>query len=120
MSRWGLLGLVLVACEPLPPTSMAEIDFPEGFRLDAHAEVVLLVEAPAGTAPDGRIVVRTPEGSTLFEGSAALVARRGLGLRVPPATRSLEVAWSRDGEVVEATTVAIVDTRATWRPAEVR
>lgn len=88
--------LLLAACEPLPPQSMSDIQFPEGFQLDTQREVEVSVTLREGADPATFVTIGTPDGQPLFEGPASFAVQHGLKLRLPPGTTELVVREGRD------------------------
>ncbi len=111
---WGCCALASVGCAPQAPESMADLQFADDFRLDATALVSLRVDAPDGTDAGARLAVRTPDGRMLYDGGAALAARRGLSFALPETTRALDLTVHRDGALLEQVSIAITEARATY------
>lgn len=107
MQRWILTGLLLTACEPIPPQSLDDIDFPEGTRLDTHREIPFHVSAAPESDLDTMLSVRLPDGQPLYEGAARLAVDHPLVLRLPPGVTELTVTARVNGVVVDDVTIPV-------------
>ncbi len=94
----ALVAACMVACVA-PAESLDDVRFTEGAVLDSHRDVSLRVE---GRVPPGlgRASVVVPGEGVRFEGPFALLAERGLRLRVAPHVAALEVRFVGPGGAV--------------------
>lgn len=94
--RWLPVCLLCWACDPVPPATMHDVAFPDGFALDARSDVtVTIAVARPDEADDAAVIVRVPAdgsgGEPLLEGALADVVDVPLTFRLPPDVRALEV-----------------------------
>ncbi len=95
------------------PQSIAEVHLEEGFVLDTHHRVAVVVAPDAFEPESVRLAVRRVDGEPLFAGTAALAMQRDLRVKVPDGTRALVVeARFVDGRAATRT-VDLADGRFT-------
>lgn len=108
MRLWiAALAGVLSACEPVPPQSLADITFPDGFRYDTAVAVELSVESGALATDDVLLTVSADDGEPLFSGRASYAASRTLELTAPPGVAALTVTAVRAGQTVRTWTLPL-------------
>lgn len=100
------LVFVVAACEPVPASSLAELEFPADFELDTRREVALRLDIPPGWDATGVgwnasgvfLSVRAPSGRPLFEGTAAYALEHHVRVVASPGVDRLEVETRTAGE----------------------
>lgn len=106
--RWWCL--LLVACAPLPATSLADVEFPDGFALATDRVVHVRATSSSQPAPrDAFLGVRGPGGVPLYEGSLGYALDHGLVLSVPATVGSVEARVRSPDGATRTYTVVLDD-----------
>lgn len=105
-----LASLGVLACEPVPPQSLGDLDLPPEFRIDTSHDVVFVVDG----AVAGTVDVHMPDGTRVVRGNARTVALDPIVLHVPYGTDSLDVTLAAPDGSTRVWQVPVIDGAATW------